>query len=393
MRQSLRSLKAEFKIIYKEFKNLSQGRKKVQTTASYVKVGRKGYNSFFGYYDITPFNSRNDVLYIEVPSNEKQADICCYTLENKCSRIITNTKAWNWQQGSRLRWFSGSDEVISFNDFEDGKYINRILNIRDGKERKLDNPIYDWSFDGKRALTLDFARLGVLRPGYGYTCYDYKAEDLNNNGIGLIDGVTGLQQRMLSYTEIADAIECNTDFDKCYINHLSFCPSGKKFLFFWIEVINGYHKASLAVYDICEDLIIPLERNEKVSHYVWQDDNTIICTSYSTPRDCRYYVYCLNTRTREQICPKVLNRDGHPSFYQTDILLTDTYPDANYYQHLMLVDMIKDEYKPILDIFSNPRFNGERRTDLHPRFNSDKSIISIDAHVSGKRKMYIIEKF
>lgn len=393
MLSTIRLLKSELRISYKLFRNLIKGQKKIQTSASLLKIGRKGFDSFFGYYDISPFNEKDEVLYIEVSKHRKEADICCYSINNKSSVILSKSYAWNWQQGSRLRWFPGSNDLITFNDFKDGKYYNRILNIRDGKERILDNPVYDWNFDGSQALTLDFARLGVLRPGYGYTCDSYTAGDLSNNGIGLIDGVTGKLQRIISYKEISVALNNTSDFDNCYINHLSFSPSGEKFLFFWIEIINGYHKASLAVFDIDKDNVIPLERIEKVSHYVWQDDDTIVCTSYSTPRDCRYFVYHINSRTKEQICPKVLNRDGHPSFYRDGILLTDTYPDVNYFQHLMMVDINKDVFKPILEIYSNPRFNGEKRTDLHPRFNSDKSFISIDAHVAGKRKMYILNKF
>ena len=386
-------IRGELRVIYMNLQRRAKGKKRIDTNYTVRVLGRKKYDSFFGYYDISPFNKHDEIVYIEVGKEMKCAEIVLHSIRENNTRIVTSTRAWNWQQGARLRWFPGSDDIITFNDYKPGKYYNRILNLRTKEERIIDYPIYDYNNDGSLALTLDFARLGVLRPGYGYTCEDYKVGDLTSNGIGIIDVASGTLRHYITYSEIAKALNTKTLLENCYINHLSFSPSGKIFLFFWIEIVNKYHKASLAVYNIEKNEIIPLETKEKVSHYVWQDDSNIICTSYLTPRDCSYYIYNVEQRKRQIICPDILNRDGHPSIFKENIILTDTYPDLSYIQHLMLVDLKNDFSKPLLNIYSDPHTIGERRTDLHPRFNQCKDTICIDANVYGNRKLYLLKEF
>ena len=51
---------------------------------------------------------------------------------------------------------------------ERGKPAAVVKDVRTGKSRTLPLPVYAVSNDGKQAVTLDFARLHRLRPGYGY---------------------------------------------------------------------------------------------------------------------------------------------------------------------------------------------------------------------------------
>lgn len=62
----------------------------------------------------------------------------------------------------RLRWFPDTQNMISFNDFVNGKYINRILNVETKEEKILDWPLYDIDCNGKFGITLNFERLGVI---------------------------------------------------------------------------------------------------------------------------------------------------------------------------------------------------------------------------------------
>ncbi len=370
-----------------------QGLSKINTLLDYSAIKQKDNDIFFGYYDITPFNGKDEILYLKKQLNDNAVQICLNDSNDLTKEsVISFSKAWNWQQGCRLRWFSGYDDRIVFNFFENGHYGARIIDKNGNTLRDFNQPLYDISQNGNLGLSLNFERLGIMRPGYGYTCRNYSYSDLQNESIYLIDLLTDTIIRRITYREIAEATSNQQILDNFYINHLSFSPSGKLFLFFWIEIIEGYHKASLCVYDIGSATINPLEINEKVSHYVWIDDDNIICTSYMDPNSCRYYIYNISHKTKNLFCPQSLLEDGHPSIDRCPIFLTDTYPDKNGFQHLYLVDAQKDLKQDICTVYMKPSMTGETRTDLHPRFNIDHSKICIDTNRNGHREMVIIKR-
>ncbi|MBQ4532055.1 MAG: hypothetical protein IJA24_02280 [Alistipes sp.] len=365
---------------------------KIETTLIYRVIKQRKSDVFFGYYDISPFNSIDKILYIKKEKNSDEVKICINDSNDLSQEsILAVSKAWNWQQGCRLRWFPGYDDRVIFNFFEENKYGSRIIDTEGNIIKNYQFPIYDISHDGQLGITLNFDRLGLLRPGYGYTCIPYNANNLYNESIRIIDLATGIIKDKITYQMIAKAIKYKRDYDKCYINHLSFSPDGKSFLFFWIEIINGYHKASLLVYDIYTKNIIPLELEDKVSHYVWLDNENILCTSYSRPTICNYYIYNIHNKTKSPFCPHSLQEDGHPSVDRGTMILTDTYPDINGFQCLYLVDSIFDKKETLFKVYMKPVSNGELRTDLHPRFNSKHSKICIDTNRNGSREIIIID--
>lgn len=392
MKSKKQILTPQQKVIIKRAINtihrIAKKQRKILTKYEYEVIAEKSNDIFFGYYDITPFNGKN-IIYHDLTDDNESIRIIIQNLEDKSTKIIGQSNAWNWQQGTRLRWFS-ADEV-SFNDFNEGRYYNRIVNINDMSERVIDWPLYDINSDRSLGLTLNFGRLGLMRPGYGYTCDKYESNELEKESIDIIDLRSNTIIKSISYAAIQEALNSDTIFENCYLNHLSFSPDGKKFLFFWIEIINGYHKASLVVYDILKSKIIPLETNEKVSHYVWKGNDTILCTSYSTPYRCAYYLYSINDLKKVPFCPKSLSVDGHPSYYDDCTILTDTYPDKYGYQHLSFVNIENDTKLPILDVYSIPVTNGERRTDLHPRLNIEHNCVAVDVNLAGHRSILIIK--
>lgn len=362
----------------------------IVTEKDYLVYGSPNTDTFFGYYDITPFRNQY-VLYLQKKSNSKTIDIVLDSLTGDEKKVIGATNAWNWQQGCRLRWFPVMENVISYNICENGEYKNRIYNIDKKEDFVINWPLYDISHDGSMGVTLDFERLGILRPGYGYTCNGKNLQELGQPFIELIDLRNNYSIHKLCGEEISRLVPGSAKADEHYINHLSFSPDGKKFLFFWIDIFGEYHKASLLVYDIVEGTTIPLETDLKVSHYVWENSENIICTAYDVSYNCVYYRYNILSKSKEVITNEVLNCDGHPSMCNLDTILTDTYPDVNWFQHLRFVNITNNEHEELMSIFSIPIVRGERRTDLHPRFNEDKSLVSIDANVEGNRNMYVIK--
>ena len=206
---------------------IATGSKKIDTRYNYIEFGKPRCHTYFGYYDVTPFQGEK-VIYIE---REKGSSVCKVVLNdihNTSKQYLADSRAWNWQQGIRLRWFPTTENVISFNDYIGGQYINRIVNIETKEEKRLDWPLYDIDSKGKLGLTLDFERLGVMHPGYGYTCEPYKAGDLWQNGISIIDIEKNQLVRKITYKELSDNIKKADDINRFYLSHLTFSPDGTK---------------------------------------------------------------------------------------------------------------------------------------------------------------------
>lgn len=375
---------------------IAHGLNRINTSCNIVEIGEKHTQTFFGYYDISPFNCKGEIIYLEVPKSSKTANIILNTTKGNSRKVISITNAWNTQQGSRLRWLPENDDVICFNDYVDERYIHKQINVRTKEERVIDVPLYDISSDGRLGVTVNFERLGVLRPGYGYTCRPYvPIKDLSQEGISLVDLATGIVQKLVTYRDIADAMgESSTDYSQNYINHLSFSPDSKKFLFFWLKDLPNWAEAALLTYDILKKKIVVLEKKLRVSHYTWLDNDSILCTAIAgtsvKDMQCRYYLY-QEGKPRKIIGENALLRDGHPTLYKENVILTDTYPDRHSFQELFLYDMEKNEKNRLVHSYSFPVKDSVYRTDMHPRFNHDKSLICYDANVIGERRLYIIK--
>lgn len=388
-----RSLTLWIKYIYQWAYRLVKCQPIVDSKYNISFIGDKSSHVFFGYYDVSPFNEKNDeLLYNKLTNN--QLDIYLSNADGGKDVQIASSTAWNWQQGCRLRWMPGNDREIIFNDFDGKDYCARIYNVDKKTSKTISMPLYDIHNDGKYGLSIDFERLGVKRPGYGYTCRPYieSEHDLSTEGIDLVDIASNTKKKILTYAEIQAIEGCNTgDIKNNYINHLSFSPSGRQFLFFWLTVKDGLHKAFLLVHNLDKNQTKLLERFDIVSHYAWYDEDNIICTAIDSNNACRYYNYKISTGEKIILNPEILNADGHPSIFNQHTILSDTYPDMKGFQRLFFADIQKSGYIELLRLYSNCRIEGERRTDLHPRLNRDKSVICFDCNTGRYRQMGLLK--
>ncbi|MBQ7459556.1 MAG: hypothetical protein IJS70_10345 [Bacteroidales bacterium] len=389
----LRRLQYRFQRLQHNFHRVIQGEARVKTDYEYVEFSAKNAHTFFGYYDVSPFGTHNRVVYIEVPDDQSDAAIVLNDIGNNRREIVAHSKAWNWQQGCRLRWFPWSEDDIIFNDFRDGKYVSRRLNVKSGEEILYPFPIYDISPDGKYAVSLDFTRLGYKRPGYGYTELPFdKKRDILDSGITVYSMDYKEEKAAVSFSKIAEVLDLDSsNQESWYVNHLSFSPGGESFLFFFVAGDGSSFKASLLVYDIRNKTIMPLETELKVSHYAWRDDSSILCTAYDSSGSCRYYIYTLEPQSRVEVDSECLSLDGHPSFISDGAILTDTYPDASGYQHIFIYDFEDRQKRAVADVFDVKSLDAEHRTDLHPRYDPAARLVSFDANASGHRSFYILK--
>jgi hypothetical protein len=147
----------------------------VKVPARAVTRGPKHH--FFGYYDKTPWDKTGRYLLVmgsefcdRQPGPKDAISLEMVDLKDPGEPVpISATTAWCWQQGCMLQWLgSAPDREVVFNAIDRGEPVAVVKDVHSGKSRLLPLPVYALSADGTQAVTLDFARLHRLRPGYGY---------------------------------------------------------------------------------------------------------------------------------------------------------------------------------------------------------------------------------
>jgi len=358
--------------------------------------------TFFGYYNISPFNMNGDVIYHKV-DNEKirgsyygAADILIKRKNGEIEKIA-DTKSWNWQQGSMLQWFSKSNDTIIFNNYINNEYKSVIKNIHTGHEKIIDTPIYSVDKGGQFALSLNFERLALMRPDYGYFNKHISWDDMpdnKNDGIWHVDLVNNEKRLILSLETLSKFKPSKTMKNaKHKVNHIDIASSGKRFMFLhrWVGQQGRFMRLLTANTHDGGDLFY-ITGNSMVSHNCWKGDEEIVSFCRASNGVNKYVLFKDKSESETIIGEKDFNNDGHPSISPDGTwMLTDDYPDSGKFSGLYLFNL-KKKQKHMLGRFFQPlKYKGEKRIDLHPKWSPDGKQVSIDSGHDGKRKVFLID--
>lgn len=375
---------------------------------SLEKYGDNGHQVFFGYYDISPFNFDESILlatrapFLNTPP---QADIPLeigyYHLRNGLTKFVKigRTTTWCWQQGCRLQWYplsmQGENNRVIYNALIDNQFGCYIQDIWNNKiVRQYRRAIYSVSPDGRFGLSLNFSRLGRLRPGYGYVNLPDETEGElapEEDGIWYIDMDTGEDTLLLSIADIVQLKPLETmQGAEHYFNHICLNPDGTRFLFFHVWLKEGERYTRLITCNADGSEPYALINEGHVSHYTWKSSDEILCFSTHANTGMKYHLYRDKTSYKEVVGDGLLVMDGHPSYSPGDhFILTDTYPDRYSDRHLLLFDVAHKQLIDIGGFFSPYKYKGELRCDLHPRWSPSGSYIAFDSAHEGRRSLYI----
>ncbi len=354
-------------------------------------ISQKGYHCFWGYYDKSPINGCcNKIAFLRVKVSCKQtdvADICVYDINSKTITIVGHTHTWNWQQGCMLQWLD--DNTLSFNDYENGRYIVAQFNIVTQKLIKYNRSVYSYNKSFSKYLSLNFYRLDVYAKGYGYG-YKTDSMDIDNDGIWETDIENNSSSLILSLKSVM--LHEPNNYMECqhYINHVCYCPDERFIIFIhrW-QKEGGEFSSRLLKYDLYNQTIKTLLNNGHVSHYCWKSNNELLIYATDNNQMKGYMVVDVET-CQTQLVDGLPKEDGHPS-YSSDgrWILTDTYPNDQRKQYLFLFNAeIKKMY--MLDALHSPmKFFNENRCDFHPRWSLDNKYICIDNTATGSRTLKI----
>ena len=333
---------------------------------------------------------------------------------------LTETEAWNHQQGAMTQWLPWREHCFVYNDFEQrGDVWHPLTRIYNLKEHAIvgryDQPVYVLSKDGQCGLSLNFAR--IPRRGYSYARTPLPASEeqpeLDHDGLFLINMQTGTSRLIASYRQMMAVHPLPYDLEGAYLwlNHPSFnCDGSRVMVLFRQSHAQG---ASRTVQDSGvnwktymytmrldgSDLRCSLPdiywRHKAISHQLWG----------RTPREILVdadwrgtgYDYVVFDETIQPIRAAKISDGmgpmGHLIFSPDQRwLAADTYADAHGIQRLALVDVASGAINEI------GRFRHQLadapfdvRCDLHPRWSADSSLLTVDSIHSGERKIYMLD--
>jgi hypothetical protein len=372
--------------------------------ASIQCVSDYKYEHLFGYYDKSPWNRSGDkIIYLRVKdassvtASDVPAEIIINNIKTDEETSLTKTNSWNVQQGCMLQWLGPDFETeILFNDFRRGKHCAIIFNVDTKEERIIDVPVYSVSLDGKSALTLDFARLHTLRPGYGYmNAHDRTQDDKcpESPCIWVIDLVSNKVVPIITYKQLFD-FEHKESMKQAFhkVNHIMINPSGTRFMFLHRWIKNGVKFDRLLTCRMDGKDIYNLLDEDMVSHCNWKDDTTIIAFAHTHEFGNHYYILHDKSGEREVMDKYLPDVDGHPS-YSPDgkYIITDSYPNFKRKQRLYLYDVQAKSCKQIAEVYSSKPYINDTRCDLHPRWKRDSSEICFDGAQGKYRQVYTLK--
>ena len=325
-------------------------------------------------------------------------DMCGMWVINNDLIILDETPAFNFQQGSMLRWLKTDSYNIIYNTVVDGYLVSKIKDLTTGRERIIPMPIQTVNTLGTEALTLNYKRLHKIRPEYGYkiNVLNFSEEmPYNEDGIWRVDLSTGKSKLIISLEDLI-AYEHRREMDKSQhkINHIMYSPSGERFVFMhrWIGPYGKFSRLYTANLDGTDLYLLADDR--MVSHYSWYDDDHILAFARKEPIGDKYFLFKDKSSEFRIIGDGILDiyGDGHPS-YSPDKrwIITDTYPDKARMRYLILFDTYTEKAIILGKFFAPWKFNGYYRCDLHPRWSPSGTKISIDSAHEGIRRSYIID--
>lgn len=368
-------------------------------------------NTFFGFHDLQPFNRENSLLLsnqyhnnLIYPTNQDYLDVGYIDLKSKVFVKVDTSNTWNFHKGCRLQW--KNDSTIIFNhSYQDGVYRSKEINLETKNQRLYNFPIDSISKSGEFCSSFSYGRLEFLMPGYGYGHRDEDShlndKSTNETGIRIIRFSNEKIEHFLSLDRLVQNLNIKqlTSSYFFFVTHSLFSTDDNKlsFLLRWTDPKNSLKRFSkLIVYDLNDKTILAAPTDQMVSHYVWENSNSILAYARANSIDAHYFFRI----TKDQIIIdgklSDLNSDGHQSINASGEIVVDSYPDARRIQKLYYFKNRVAKPKLLGKFYHPKKFQsnfkrGHICVDLHPRISQNGKMVSFDSAFNGKRNLCILK--
>ncbi len=244
-------------------------------------------NCFIGFHDIIPWSPDESCLaihraspgYFDIADCGKPIEICIWRPQTSTIAPIDHTTGWNFQQGSRLQWLPNSPDVVAFNTIEDGRAVAVLRNVTSGARTVLPAAIYVISPDGKTSISPNFTTLAHRWKAYGYPplAQNPVISDQGEDGLWQLDLQTGKETLFVSTKRAAEFQSVpSSDPASHFLCHASFSPDGARVIFLhrFFSTDGGLFTRMIATDREAKEFVLLAQ--EKVSHFDWIDNDTVL---------------------------------------------------------------------------------------------------------------------
>lgn len=370
-----------------------------------IQITKNGKEHLFAsYYGINSWSAdqryvtvlQTDIKY-RLPDENDPATLGLVDLKTNEFIPLTQTRAWNFQQGCMAHWLATSpDSLIIFNDLRDNHFVSVIMNVHTKKEIKtIPYPVSAVSPNGKEAVCINFSRIRQTRTDYGYggNGQDAKMQIQfpDDDGISLVNLETGAAKLIVSIAQIKQMVPEIPEEGIEYFNHTLFSRGGSKI--FWLaRAIPNRNTTSFTVNRDGTNLQRCFPDGWEGSHFDWLNDDELMVTANYNASQYAHVLFTVGEQDYKRLGKGLLDYDGHGTFSPDEKwMVTDTYPGKGLReQKIYLMDM-KTEAVLSLGRYVEPKeFHGYWRCDIHCRWSPKGNMIGFNSTHTGSRQVYIL---
>lgn len=360
---------------------------------------------FASYYGINSWSADQKyvtVLQTEVrnhiPSEEEPATLGLVDMESHDFIPLTQTRAWNFQQGCMAHWLGFSpDSLIIYNDLRDGKSVSIILNVHTREEiRVIPHPVSAVSPDGTKAVSINFSRIRMTRPDYGYGGDGQDARSdvqfPEDDGLFLIDLETGEAELLVSIADVKDLVPALGEDGREYFNHTLFSRDGSKI--FWLaRAIPQRNTTALTVNTDGTNLQRCFPDDWDGSHFDWLNGEELMVTAKYDAKQYAHVLFTVGEDNYRRLGNGLLDYDGHGAFSPDGKwMITDTYPSSGAReQKIYLMDMETEAVLSLGRYHHSDDYQGGARCDIHCRWSPNGDLIGFNSTHDGSRQVYVLK--
>ena len=358
---------------------------------------------FASYYGITSWDRNQrfalvletDLKY-QLPMENDPATLGLVDMESLKFIPLTETRAWNFQQGCMGHWLGHNDSLIIYNDFRNDRFVSVIMNVYTKKEQKIiPYPVSAVSPNGKEAVSINFARLRLTRPDYGYGGNGQEARaDVTwpeDDGLFLVDLETDEAKLLVSIAQVRELVPQDPAPEIEYFNHTLFSRDGSKI--FWLaRATPTRNTTALTVNRDGASLLRCFPDDRGGSHFDWLNGDELMVTC-DKRKEYGHVLFTVGQQDYKRLGNGLLDYDGHGTFSPNEQwMITDTYPSSYLNeQKLYLMDMTSEATLSLGRFVEPPDFRGHWRCDLHARWSPKGDMIGFNSTFTGSRQCYVIK--
>mgnify|MGYP000893348913 CR=1 FL=1 len=320
---------------------------------------------------------------------------------------LAETRCWNFQEATMAHWLgtAPSDRFV-YNDSVDGRFSAVVFDWKSKGKRVIPFPVSAVSADGKWAVSINFARLRLTRPDYGYGGNGQDARTgvtwPEDDGLWLVNLETGEGRLIVPVASVRDRMPQVKDPKAlAYFCHTVFSRDGKQI--FWLarsvenltgqKVVRKWETTAFVCDRDGGNVRRCFPDGWGGSHFNWLDGEKMVVTAKYKNAVWSHVFFTPGKEDYTRLGRGLLDFDGHAVFSDDGKwMATDSYPDALNERKLAVLRMSDQAILP-MGTFFVPEIYREQysRCDLHPRWRPDGGQLGFNSVHEGSRQVYVID--